>query len=174
MTQLEQQEVALHALGGLLAGGKWNAAALESLRNNSNDVTTEHELFSLLLGMPYAPRLQTEMFEHRRDVEQRDKVIRTLEQNISTLEQKKTQIEQEKAQRERQVRQISNEKNDLTTKLNEARQATTEVRQAKTKAEEERDEWKSKVRLLEIQVASLTSQNLELRRMLPNTTRFPH
>jgi hypothetical protein len=166
VTQLEQQEVALHALGGLLAGGTWNAVALQSLRNNSNDVTIDHELFSLLLGKPYAPRLQTEQFEHKRDVEQRDKLIQTLEQNISTLEQKNTQIEQEKAQSERQVRQIRSEKNNLTRQL-------SEVQQAKTEAEVERDNLKIKVGGLQTQIEDLTGEVQRLSRRIPYTTQLP-
>lgn len=89
LTSVEECEVALHALGGLLASGTWNAATLRSQYNKSindgQEGTIEHELYSLLIGVPYAPRLafaqnllESERKAHSEEMNKLNKHIRAL------------------------------------------------------------------------------------------------
>lgn len=98
--QLEDRMIALRALGGLLAGGKWHHAMLETRRNNSKDGSIEHELFSLLLGKPYATRLaqaQKELLDekkaHEADSRQNKENIARLEHNLRTKENENKRLE---------------------------------------------------------------------------------
>ncbi|MBE3560744.1 MAG: HEAT repeat domain-containing protein [Ktedonobacteraceae bacterium] len=69
----ERLTVALHALGGLLAGGYWDARRLQELRAASPAGSAVRELFSILLGWRYEPQfeklrneLQKEREEHKK------------------------------------------------------------------------------------------------------------
>src|SRR5262249_8051514 len=53
----EQMAIALRALGGLLAGGYWNARKLQELRASTQEGNPAHELFNVLLGVRYSPQL---------------------------------------------------------------------------------------------------------------------
>ncbi len=53
----DHTELALRALGGLLVKGKWNSNTLQDRRGNVANETNEHELYSVLLGDAYAPRI---------------------------------------------------------------------------------------------------------------------
>jgi len=54
----DQMAIALRALGGLLAGGHWNADTLHRLREDSKEGSATHELYSVLLGWRYEPQLR--------------------------------------------------------------------------------------------------------------------
>lgn len=119
VTQLEQEEIeiALRALGGLLAGGKWNAATLQSRRYNSDDVSIENELYSLLLGKPYAPRfdqaqraLKDEQRALKAEQQARQEETEQFKDEIEKLEQAVTQANRAKEEKEQQVRQLKREK----------------------------------------------------------------
>jgi hypothetical protein len=116
--QLEQREIALHALGGLLVGGKWNTAMLQSLRGNSRPDSIEHELYSMLLGTPYGPGLRQKLSDERKaraDERQR------FEKNIRELTEAKQQAEDDmkkgEEKFERDKRQMDKEREDEKGKL---------------------------------------------------------
>src|SRR6266487_4342050 len=54
----DQMAICLRALGGLLAGGHWNARTLHEMREDSKEGSATHELFSVLLGWRYEPQLR--------------------------------------------------------------------------------------------------------------------
>ncbi len=95
MTYPERQAIALRALGGLLAGGHLNSSTLQRRQASSLYGSTEHELYSVLLGKPYGPlitRLENELraaqYEHEKD--RRELTIR-----MSLLERAKEELEEE-------------------------------------------------------------------------------
>src|SRR5260370_33495062 len=47
--QVDQLNVALRALGGLLAGGPWQAAEPPQLRTRSNERSPQREIYDILL-----------------------------------------------------------------------------------------------------------------------------
>jgi HEAT repeat protein len=53
----EQLSIALCALGGLLASGHWDVRKLQELRNTCPEDNPTRELFNVLLGMRYEPKI---------------------------------------------------------------------------------------------------------------------
>jgi hypothetical protein len=56
--QHEELDVALRALGGLLAGGKWNSEKLLALWSNSEEGSSTYELYSVLLGKQFSGQIK--------------------------------------------------------------------------------------------------------------------
>ena len=76
----DQFAISLRALGGLLAGGHWNARKLQELRDASKEASPLHELTSVLLGWRYAPlvtKLQKDL-ENEKDAHQKETAALTL------------------------------------------------------------------------------------------------
>ncbi len=149
VVQMEQQEISLRALGGLLAGGKWNVPILHTLRNASTPDSVEHELYSILLGQPYARRmvaLRDELFAEKQSHEEDNrksqewiegldrtlKQVRTaksnLESELNTAKYRTTELQGEKADLEstnaalkRQINQLRNENAVLESRLRNRR-----------------------------------------------------
>ncbi|MEO6890857.1 MAG: HEAT repeat domain-containing protein [Ktedonobacteraceae bacterium] len=76
ITNVERLEIALRALGGLLAGGHWNPTHLQELRRTSPQGSRERELYNVLLGWRYGAHitrlendLQTERTLRREDIQ---------------------------------------------------------------------------------------------------------
>jgi HEAT repeat protein len=57
--QIYEVELSRHALGSLLLGGHWNTNQLLKLKKSAIDGSAQHELFSVLLGDSYLPRIET-------------------------------------------------------------------------------------------------------------------
>ncbi|GCE49119.1 hypothetical protein KTH_39880 [Thermosporothrix hazakensis] len=102
-------EVALRALGGLLAGGTWNVQRLQELLQSSGPNEPEYELFAVLLGrrfMPQLARLKRELAAERdarrREREQREQADVEMSQKIDALmdELAKLRVEYEESQAE--------------------------------------------------------------------------
>lgn len=76
----DQFAISLRALGGLLAGGHWNARTLQELRDASKESSPVHELASVLLGWRYAPlvtKLQDDL-HNEKDTHQKETAALTL------------------------------------------------------------------------------------------------
>ncbi len=107
VTYPERQAIALRALGGLLAGGHLDLSTLQSRQTSSLYGSTEHELYSVLLGKPYGPlvtRLENELrsaqYEYEKD--RRELTLRmsmverekeALEEDYRDLEERNQQLE---------------------------------------------------------------------------------
>ena len=107
VTYPERQAIALRALGGLLAGGHLDLSTLQSRQTSSLYGSTEHELYSVLLGKPYGPlvtRLENELrsaqYEYEKD--RRELALRmslverekeALEEDYRDLEERNQQLE---------------------------------------------------------------------------------
>ena len=129
--RLEKLEISLRALGGLLAGGKWNVDTLQSLLQHSPEGSTERDLYSVLLGKQYSSyikdldkklQVQQEKYESEMQAQQKSyesekqelqKKINTLTRNLQiqkhhsdTLEQSNREVTQQRDQLTRQVEQL--------------------------------------------------------------------
>lgn len=96
----EELMVAQHALGGLLMSSRWNRDTLQQLRQPLEPETYQHELYSILLGESYIPRimsLRSELGRERVQIEAQKLIITNLQRDISIKEQ-----ELDKAQKENQ------------------------------------------------------------------------
>jgi hypothetical protein len=103
MTYPERQEVALRALGGLLAGGHLNSSTLQSRLASSLYGSPEHELYSVLLGKPYGPLitklendLRTAQYEYEKDRRQLVIQLAMVKHEQEQLAQEVQQLEAEK------------------------------------------------------------------------------
>jgi len=91
----ERQAIALRALGGLLAGGHLNSSTLQRRQASSLYGSTEHELYSVLLGKPYGPLITRLENEIRAAQYEHGKEKRELTIHMSLLERAKEELEEE-------------------------------------------------------------------------------
>jgi HEAT repeat protein len=108
--------VALHALGGLLASGNWNARRLMELRNASAEGSPERELFNQLLGLRYEPQLaqlRDELLQerelHQREVTTLTTRIVADQQRLSELDKELEQEKRERGSSSRELQQMRQE-----------------------------------------------------------------
>jgi hypothetical protein len=150
--QLEERMVALHALGGLLAGGRWNHTILETLLNNSKEGSSEHELYSLLLGMPYATRLaqvQKELSDEKQAHEADNQRYR---ENTARLEHNLQEKEHERARLTKTLDETRYEANKAATFETQNRlltESNSQLNENVRRLVYENEELKLKVRRLE-------------------------
>ncbi len=125
--QPEQLTISLRALGGLLAGGHWHARKLQELRNASEEGSPEHELFSILLGWRYEPRLaklqselQNEQEAHRKEVMALTERIVTDHSRLQALTEELEQVHREHGFRGDELHQAMQERETLRVNLDQA------------------------------------------------------
>ncbi|MBO0780251.1 MAG: HEAT repeat domain-containing protein [Ktedonobacteraceae bacterium] len=85
--------ISLRSLGGLLAGGYWNARRLIDLRNQSTEGSPERELFNELLGLRYEPQLARLRDELREEREVHKRETATLTGRIIADQQRIQELE---------------------------------------------------------------------------------
>jgi HEAT repeat protein len=77
--QREGLEVALRALGGLLAGGKWNSDKLQDLLRKSQEGSPAYELYSVLLGKQFSGQIE----QHARHIQHIEQEMRSNQEEHS-------------------------------------------------------------------------------------------
>lgn len=113
-----QLAVSLRALGALLANGSWNIQTLRRLREHAEAGTSQRELFDILLGDLYSPRIQR------------------------IVQQKEAETIQREAQ-ERETRRLAGELGQAQQALQEINGTLQSTLGALAQAEAERDHWKA-------------------------------
>jgi HEAT repeat protein len=89
--------IALHALGGLLAGGVWDVQALQELRDTTPKIAPSYDLYSVLLGARYTQRI-TQLEQELQDEQDKHKqVFATLSERILADQERIEQLDQELA-----------------------------------------------------------------------------
>ena len=123
--QPDRLAVSLRALGGLLAGGHWNAAELQNLRLHSKERSAERELYDILLGWRYSPRitvleneLQTEQEEHRKNILRFSQEILSVRTQVADLEQELEGLRHEHGMRSEELEEANKKMEDLQHSLN--------------------------------------------------------
>ena len=116
----ERLAVSLRALGGLLASGNWNVSRLLDLRRVSKEGSAERELYDILLGWRYSPRiamleneLQSQREEHEKDLRDLTKQLLLKQVQIREMEQELEQLQQEHGQRSEELERVAEEKEAL-------------------------------------------------------------
>jgi chromosome segregation ATPase len=117
--------ISLRALGGLLAGGHWNASELQTLRLRSKEHSAERELYDILLGWRYSPQitmlendLLTEKEQHKKNVLKLSQEILAMRAHISDLEHQLDQLHHEHGMRGEELEQANKAIEDLQQNLN--------------------------------------------------------
>jgi len=119
-----QLQIALSALGGLLASKQWDVSTLEAMRNATPVGDALHELFSVLLGWRYEPQvqqleqdLQAERDAHKKEVLAITARLMDQQQQLSSLEDELEQMRNEHGQRGHELFKMTREKDELVRKL---------------------------------------------------------
>ena len=155
LLQPEQLAIALRGLGGLLAGGHWDIAELQNLRNRSQEGSAERELYDILLGWRYSPRitllendLATERQEHKKDILNFTQQLVSMRARTVELEQELEEIRQEHSNRGEELEQATREIDDLRTDLNQAlhenralRNNVQQLTQEKERLQSRNNQW---------------------------------
>ena len=122
--QPDRLAVSLGALGGLLAGGHWNAVELQNLRLRSKERTAERELYDILLGWRYSPRitvlendLQTEQEEHRKNILRFSQEMLSVRTQVADLEQELERLHHEHGMRSQELEEANKKLEDLQQSL---------------------------------------------------------
>jgi HEAT repeat protein len=123
--QPDRLAISLRALGGLLAGGHWNAAELQNLRLRSKERSAERELYDILLGWCYSPQitmlendLQTEQEEHRKNILRFSQEILSTRTQVADLEQELERLHHEHGMRREELEEANKKVEDLQHSLN--------------------------------------------------------
>jgi HEAT repeat protein len=122
--QPDRLAVSLRALGGLLAGGHWNTAELQNLRLRSKERSAERELYDILLGWRYSPRitvleneLQTEQEEHRKNILRFSQEILNVRTQVADLEKELEGLRYEHGMRSEELEEANKKIEDLQRSL---------------------------------------------------------
>jgi HEAT repeat protein/phage shock protein A len=169
LLQPEQLAIALRGLGGLLAGGHWDIPELENLRNRSKEGSAERELYDILLGWRYSPRitllendLETERQGHKKDVLNLTQQLLGMRAQVMELEQELEEIRQEHSNRSEELEHATREIDDLRTNLNQAlrekqalRNNVQQLTQEKDKLQSQNNQWSAYCDKLEQELEQL-------------------
>lgn len=153
--QVEQLNVSLRALGGLLAGGYWQADELQRLRLHSKEGSPERELYEILLGWRYTPHIET--LEHELETERKEHRlhVQRLGEEIMSLHADKDDLQQE-------IEVMRLEHNKRGQELDEAAQTLSEHQQALRQAQQRHSRAEEDLRSLEHENHQLQSQLAEV------------
>jgi chromosome segregation ATPase len=108
----------------LLAGGHWNTAELQNLRLRSKERSAERELYDILLGWRYSPRitvleneLQTEQEEHRKNILRFSQEILNVRTQVADLEKELEGLRYEHGMRSEELEEANKKIEDLQRSL---------------------------------------------------------
>jgi HEAT repeat protein len=106
--QFQGLEIALRALGGLLAGGRWNVDKLQDLLRKSEEGSPQYELYSILLGKQFSRQIE----QYAQRIQQLEKELRSRRSEY----EKKMRFEHERNDREetRLNNTIFQQRNEIT------------------------------------------------------------
>jgi HEAT repeat protein len=138
----EELSIALHSLGGLLAGGIWNIYTLQELHQSSPEGSPGHELFSVLLGKRYEPQIAKLRGDLQSERESNKQAVKALTERIFLDQQRIQEMEQE-------LEQIQREHGSRGDELQRATQTIQELRRNISQVAYERDENSTIVQQLE-------------------------
>ena len=130
-----QLQIALCALGGLLASKQWDVHTLEAMRSATPVGDALRELFSVLLGWRYEPQiqqlerdLQAEQAAHKKETLMMTARLMDQQQQLSSLEDELEQIRSEHGQRGKDLFRTTREKDDLVRQLEQLEQERETMR----------------------------------------------
>ncbi|HEY7414647.1 MAG TPA: hypothetical protein VH593_05610, partial [Ktedonobacteraceae bacterium] len=90
-------EIALHGLGGLLAGGGWNPQKLQELRDTTPKNAATYDLYSVLLGERYTQHITQLEQELQSERDKHKQVFSTLSDRILADQERLQELDQELA-----------------------------------------------------------------------------
>jgi len=116
--QREEQEIALRALGGLLAGGKWNIDKLHDLWRKSEEGSPSYEIYSVLLGKQFSGQIE----QHVRRIQELEQELR------STQEHYNKQIRLDQSKYHKEVVKLNNTISQQINEINRQKEQTISLK----------------------------------------------
>lgn len=155
----EQMAIALRALGGLLAGGYWNAHTLQELRDACPQGDPARELFNVLLGARYEPQitrlqhdLQDERDTHKKEIYALTARIVGDQKRIQSLEEELEVIKREHGFRGDELHQARRDKEALNRNLEQ-------VRHEHDRAQSEIEQMQQEIDALQNELGHMSKEN---------------
>jgi HEAT repeat protein len=182
--QPTQLAISLRALGGLLVSGHWDVAKLQELRAASKPGSSEHELYGMLLGWRYTPRLTH--LEHELELEREDRKqmlfahaqeLLVMQQETINLkhdldllqteheeqhrghEEKSQELQETIAHLTRQSQELQSELHQATQEKQALAASAQQVTQEKARLQAESERWKTYSQQLENDLTALRRPN---------------
>ncbi|HKV57861.1 MAG TPA: HEAT repeat domain-containing protein, partial [Ktedonobacteraceae bacterium] len=160
--QVDQLNIALRALGGLLAGGHWHAAELQQLRAHSKESSPERELYDVLLGWRYSPYIDSlekevarERDEHKKHIALFSAEILALRNANSDLEGDLEGLHHEHGKRGKELEEATQTAGDLSNSLERATQDKQALRIELQQLMQEREQLAARNAYLEQVISEL-------------------
>ena len=146
LLQADRLAISLRALGGLLAGGHWDSDELQNLRNHSREGSAERELYTILLGGRYGPRitalehdLESERQQHKQERASFMQKVMEMNAQIEELEHDLEQTRHEHNVRSEELDHATREIDHLHANLNQALQERQALRSSLQQAIKEKE-----------------------------------
>jgi HEAT repeat protein len=176
----DELTVALRALGSLLASGDWDIPTLQNLRRISQEGSSEHELYQVLLGRRLGPEIARLQNELQKEREARKSEIMSLtarivqnHERIHELEEQLEQTRHEHGERGDELFQATQEREALRKELETTLQERENYRGIFDKVRQEREVFRSSLeqalqmqQALQAEVTQLQSYNELLQQQL--------
>jgi HEAT repeat protein len=157
--QVDQLNIALRALGGLLAGGHWHAAELQQLRMQSKESSPERELYDILLGWRYGPYIDSLEKEVEREREEHKRHMHILSGEILTLRTANNDLE-------RELEGLHHEHGKRGRELEEATQAAGELSDSLERATRDKQSLRIELEHLIAERDQLAARNAYLEQVV--------
>ena len=168
----EKLAISLRALGGLLASGQWNTRWLLEMRDRCTDDNPERELFNVLLGWRYEPKIaqledrievQRETFQKQvlvlsEKVLEEQKRAQGLETNLEKLKEEHEVSEEELKKVNRDRENLRTRMDKLTRENGDLRSNLEQTTKAKNNLSDRLERLKKEYAALQQQQASKQSQ----------------
>ncbi|HZS78944.1 MAG TPA: HEAT repeat domain-containing protein [Ktedonobacteraceae bacterium] len=137
----DQLNISLRSLGGLLAGGHWNAAELQNMRMMTREGSPERELYEILLGWRYTPYIATLEHEIEMEREEHKRHILDFTQRLSDLQDQKVDLEHEVRRYQQMHTVLDDELKQAKAQIEETRRELNQVQGQLQQAIQERDSY---------------------------------
>ncbi len=157
--QIDQLNIALRALGGLLAGGHWNAVELQQLRMQSKESSPERELYDILLGWRYSPHIDSLEREIERERQEHKKHVSVFSAEILALRAANHELEEE-------LQGLHHEHGKRGIELEEATQAAGQLSNSLERAAQDRQALRIEIERLAEERDHLAARNAYLEQVI--------
>ena len=157
--QVDHLNIALRALGGLLAGGHWNATELQQLRMQSKENSAERELYDILLGWRYNPHIISLEREIERERQEHKKHVSVFSAEILALRTANHDLEEE-------LQGLHHEHGRRGRELEEATQAAEKMSDSLERAAQDRQALRIEIEKLVEARDYLTARNAYLEQVI--------
>ena len=161
--------IALHGLGGLLAGGVWNAQTLQELRNTTSKNAASYDLYSVLLGERYTQRIIQLEQELQEEQDKHKQVVATFSERILADQERIQELDQELAAIKREHSYRGDELQEALHKNQALQQHINQLNSEKDSHETVLEQLEREREILQAQIEKANKEILRLNARLNRT-----